>query len=360
MIKRHVQMSFSSVSVNRRIRKNSFLAQMSLLLDWESIDNEIIKFYKKGKSVDGRPSYSGLLLFKMLLLEYWYGLSDVQTEEMVNENLSAMTFCGLDLEQDVPDHSTLSRFRSELSAQNGFESLLTQVNRQLDERNLLVKKGAAMVDASITDSPRKPKGKTTYEIAQDRKEDQRSPEDQQAEEQQMQAIKKESPGVDTQARWVSKGGKHRFGYKKHIGVDANGMIHAVCTTTANDHDSNGLKDIVGKIPEDKRTKGIFADKGYWKPTNDELLKKMGIKNRIQRKAVRNKPLTSTEIKFNKLISKQRWVVERTFGSIQRWFGETQARYLGLTKTHTQHLLQAICHNLYRAPGLVAANLANTK
>ena len=73
------------------------------------------------------------------------------------------------------------------------------------------------------------------------------------------------------------------------------------------------------------------------------------------KAYRNRPLTPWQVRFNKLISKTRWVVERTFGSIKKWFGGGIARYMGLKKTHTQHVLQAIAYSLKRAPVIIVSN-----
>ncbi len=354
MIKRNPNMSFSELYVAKRLRKNSFLYQINLVIDWKPIEKELNNIYKKGVSVDGRPSYSGLLLFKMLLLETWYGLSDVKVEEMVSENLSAMNFCGLQLEDNVPDHSTLSRFRTDLTYKKAFERILQKINKQLEDKGIKVKSGAAMVDASITDTPLKPHGKTEYEIAEDRKEDERSEQEKEKEESSMKLIKKQQPGVDTEARWVKKGGKLRYGYKKHISVDEDGLVSAVHTTTANEHDSKGLEELINKTPLAQMSSGVFADKGYKTSNNDKVLKNKKIKNRIQHKAYRNKPLTQIEKLFNRLIGKQRYKVERTFGGIVRWFGKTQARYRGMQKTHTQHILQAIAYNLYRTPGLIVS------
>ena len=83
------------------------------------------------ESVDGRPSYPGLLLFKMQLLQIWYNLSDPGVEDMVNDSLSAMRFCGLHIEDDVPDHSTLSRFRKELVEKKAYDRLLKKINQPL-------------------------------------------------------------------------------------------------------------------------------------------------------------------------------------------------------------------------------------
>lgn len=211
-----------------------------------------------------------------------------------------------------------------------------------------------MVDASITEVPQRPKGKTTYEIAEDRKEDQRDEQEKQKEENQYKLIRKEQPGVDSEARWLKKAGKLHYGYKKHIAVDEDGLVLTVHTTTANEHDSKGLKKIVEKIPKEKMKKGIYADKGFKVPENDQLLEQERIKNRLQHKAYRNRPLTYWQTIFNKLISRQRYKVERTLGGMVRWFGAGRARYVGLQKTHTQHVLEAIAYNLYRTPGLIVS------
>ena len=73
------------------------------------------------------------------------------------------------------------------------------------------------------------------------------------------------------------------------------------------------------------------------------------------KASKSKPLSNWELKFNKGISKLRYKIERTFGGMKRWFGAGTCRYVGLAKTHTQHLLEAMAYNLYRSPGLIMSN-----
>jgi IS5 family transposase len=137
----------------------------------------------------------------MLLIEIWYGLSDERVEAMVNDSLSAMRFCGLCIEDDVPDHSVLSRFRSELTRKKSFDRLLKKVNRQLLQHGVILKHGAGIIDASITESPFCPKGTPTYEVVEDRKEDERSEEETQKETQTINEIKREKPGVDTEARY---------------------------------------------------------------------------------------------------------------------------------------------------------------
>ena len=105
----------------------------------------------------------------------------------------------------------------------------------------------------------------------------------------------------------------------------------------------------------KKGARIKADKGYASAANRQALNERGLKDNIMHKAVKNKPLTAWQIKFNQIISKTRYKVERTAGSMKRWFGAATARYIGLAKTHTQHLMEAIAYNLYRAPGIAVKN-----
>lgn len=350
------QMSFVSGYVEKRTRRHKFFNEINSIINWSPIEKEINKVYKRGMSVDGRPSYPGILLFKMQLLQTWYNLSDVGVEDMVNDSFSAMRFCGLDIEDDVPDHSTLSRFRKELAEKKAYDRLLRKLNNQLKEKGIMLNNGSAQIDASITESPYSPKGKTEYEVAVDRKEDGRKEDDIEKEEKSQKLLKKQKPGVDSEARWLKKGKDLYYGYKKHIADDQDGMVEAVHTTTANEHDSKGLKPLLEKVPKAKK-EAAFTDKGYKVPDNDGYLQESKIKNRIQRKAYKNRPLTKWEIFFNKLIGRQRYVVERTFGGMKRWFGAGVARYKGLAKTHAQHVMEAIAYNLKRSPGLVWAKCA---
>lgn len=346
-------MSFSAPYMERKTRSALFYSQMNLIINWKSVETIINRYYTKAHNLRGEKPYSGLVLFKMLLIGIWNGLSDERCEDFINESVSAMRFCGLALEDPVPDHSTLSRFRSEMTKSGAFDKLLKAVNKELSKQKLIVNTGVK-VDASVTESPHCPKGKKTFVIAEDRKEDEVSEED--VKKQEISIQEEVSQGVDKEARWLKKGGKLIYGFKKHEAVDENGMVVGVHTTTANEHDSKGLKPLLKKVSKKQKKRGVWADKGYKVPDNDAYLKEEKIKNRIQHKAYRNRPLTYWEKVFNKMIGKTRYVVERTFGSMNRWFGAGRTRYKGLEKTHTLHVLEAICYNLKRAPGLVCANI----
>lgn len=349
-------MSFADFYVQKRISKNKFFSNINTIIDWKPIEKELHKICKRGLNERGTKAYNPLILFKMQLISVWYGLSDVKTEEMVNDSLSMMDFCGLKIEDGVPDHSTLSRFRTELTQKKAYDRLLKKINQQLTKRKLIVK-GGVKVDASLTESPFSPKGKPIYEIAEDRKEEERPEGETEKEIQEMKLKKQEQPGSDSEARWLKKGKKTIFGYKKHMAVDENGMVLGVHSTTANEHDSRGLEATLEKIPKGN-CKSVYADKGYQVPNNREVIRKRRLKSRIMYKAYRNRPLNKRQEQFNRLVSKTRWVVERTFGSLKRWFGSGVTRLKGLEKTHGLHVLEAIAHNLKRSPGLVCQMAKN--
>lgn len=325
--------------------KQTFFTQINSLLDWTPIIKKLDKYYTKGKSATGKPSYSGLLLFKMSLLQTWYGLSDYEVEDRVNDSISFSYFCGLHIDQVSPDHSTLSRFRSIMTKSKAYEPLFKEINRQLEAHQIIVKTGV-IVDASVIDTPLKPKGKTNYKVTQDRED-----------EQEVEVTKEFAASVDKDAAWLKKGGKYRFGYKKHHVTDNEGLVLGVLTTKASVNEIANLDEVLDTVdlPKDIPLK---ADKGYQSKKNQELLKNRNLKNHILKKAYKNKPLTHWEKKFNKLIGKTRFKVERTFGGIKRWFSGGTARYRGIEKMHTQNLMEAMCYNLYRSPGIVASNCKN--
>lgn len=222
----------------------------------------------------------------------------------------------------------------------------------METHKVIIKTGA-IVDASITPTPLKPKGKTTYQVATDRAEEPRQQEGIENEEQSQQLLKVTKSGVDVEGRWIKKGGKLHYGYKKHAVTDTEGLLLHVVTTAANVNEIANLKEVLEKL-ELPRHIPFYADKGYASQANRELMKEKKLKDRIQKKAVRGRALTEREQFFNRLVGKVRYKVERTFGSINCWFNSRQARYKGLAKMHTQHLMEAMAYNLYRTPGIIAS------
>ena len=206
----------------------------------------------------------------------------------------------------------------------------------------------AIVDASVTPTLRKPRGKKEYEtVVEDRKEIETK------ESKKTKLIEKVKPNVDTEAAWIIKAGKLHYGYKQHTVTNQEGFVLGIHTTAANESDVKNLKTALDKVVLKSRTP-VFADKGYVSAENNATLIDKKLKNRILSKALKNKPLNELEKQINKKISQTRYKIERTFGSIKRWFKAGIARYVGKAKMHSQHLIQAICYNLYRMPIIQAA------
>jgi IS5 family transposase len=292
----------------------------------------------------------------MSLLQTWYGLSDYEVEERLNDSISFGRFCGLPIDMTAPDHSTLSRFRSILTEKKAYDKILNALNKQLEKHKIIVKTGV-ILDASIIDSPLKPKDKVTYEIPCDRSDEEVSDKNKLLEQQAKAMQKIYQPSVDTEASWIKKAGKVRYGFKKHAITDNEGLILGILTTTASLNEISNLEEVLATVdlPEGISLK---ADKGYQSKKNNEIVAARKLKNHILKKARKNKPLTKWELKFNKLVGKTRYKVERTFGGIKRWFSGGVARYKGMAKMHSQNVIEAMAYNLYRSPGIIMSKGLN--
>lgn len=260
----------------------------------------------------GRKSYPALLMFKCLLLQNWYNLSDYELEKTIDDRLSFRRFVGLDYTESIPDHSSFSRFRDELLKHKLEARLFDELSKQIEKMGLVIKKGT-LVDASIVQAD-------------------------------VQLPKPKSDGkggtskTDRDASWTKKHGKSYFGYKIHVGVDQeSGIIRKQAFTSAHVHDTKLFSLL---ISEDEAF--VFADKGYAPSKNNLLLKRRGIKNGILFKRERRCPVYQ---RFNHHVSKIRSRVETVFGALKRNYGYRRVRYRSLVKNSLQFSLLCICYNL---------------
>ena len=199
------------------------------------------------------------MIFKILLLQTWYGLSDYEVEERINDSLLFSEFLLLDMGLPAPDHSTICRFRAELTRLGTMDKLLRELNKQFKKHGISRIDQGAIVDASIVDSPHAPDGSILIEVADDR-EDLRTEEEQAQEQAYQYELKSRKPGVDTEARWVRKCRHYRYGYKKHVLTDGQGLVESIITTPANCADTVVLPELIEKA---ELTQGVsvLADKG---------------------------------------------------------------------------------------------------
>lgn len=350
--------TFADMYTDNLVSAHHFLLRLNKLLNWQDLEILLKKAYSVGSSSNGRPAFGAVLLFKCLLLQYFYALSDEQLQEQIQDRLSFRKFLGLGLEDAVPDATRFCRFRKALTDADIWDMLLLQVNKQLQKHGVLVKTGV-LVDASLTEASRQPKGKTVYNL-EDKTDTAITPSEQTENTTDLGVELVKCTGTaDVDARWMVKRGKFCYGYKQHVATNQDGLVLGVQTTPANKHDSPCFIPLLDSL-EIEKDMLVMADKGYKSKKNDAYLKQKSYKNGILHKAGKGKPLTAEQIAFNKKISAVRFAIERTFGGIKAWFKGVRARYLGLAKMHAQHVLQAICYNLYRVPNLLPAIPKQTK
>jgi IS5 family transposase len=328
---------FADYILETRGAPNTFLDKINSIIDWKNIEKVLKKKYTKKASADGRPAYPPLPMFKLLLLQRWYGLSDPGTEEALKDRISFIRFTGFSLQSPLPDHSTICRFRNTLLTESIYETLFSGVNRQLEERHLLVRGvNAAIVDATIVESSQRPR-KVIEVMPEDRKEEDTG-------------TSKVTYSKDTDATWIRKGKRPYYGYKAHISVDAkDGYVTGGHVTPANIADTTELEKLVDHLPEGTI---VLADKGYASEKNRNILKERKLEDGIMDKAARNRPLTPIEIITNKLISTLRYKVERSIGTLKRGYHFCRMRYIGLIKANMEFLLTAMAFNLKKAAAMI--------
>jgi IS5 family transposase len=296
---------------NRRLEK---IAQV---FDWSAIERLVSGVYSARR---GRPSWPPLMMFKALLLQQWYGLSDPALEEALGDRLSFRRFVGLGLDEGSPDHSVISRFRKALREAELDQELFEEVERQLDARGLLVKSGTLM-DATLVEAAVKKPGSPAGS---------------------------KSP-TDPEADWTRKGGKSYFGYKAHVGVDEGGLIRRAELTSAKTSDSETADALVCG---DERA--VYADKAYELKERRQRLKAAGIKDRIMHRSHKHQAqLPHWQAVRNQLISPIRSAVERVFGTFKRSYGYRRVRYRGLRANLLQLRLLCIAFNMRKAQVLIA-------
>ena len=264
------------------------------------------------------------MMFKILILQAWYNLSDEALEKQIARDLMFRRFIDLSLSESVPDHSSIWRFRQLLNTENLLEPLLEQINTHLEQNSVIVSVGSInIIDATVIEAKqsRKRKGKDGNNTQ------------------------------DPEAKYnvkIAADGKRKttYGFKMHANTDEDGFVKNMTYTPGNVHDSQELDELldINKSKDKLKVGGqVYADSAYANKLND---KKLGNQNnKILHRAYRNKPLTKQQKQENKQRSSIRYIVERTFGLLKQHHGLGKARYLGLQRNKTRAQLIAMSHNL---------------
>lgn len=297
------------------------------LIDWSRLEQRLPGIHSK---VRGEKAWPPLVMFKSLLLQSWYKLSDPALEKQLARDLLFRRFTGLDISESVPDHSTFRRFRQKLDTLCLMDGLLGEINTQLGEQGLYIKSGeVSIVDASVIEAkqcrPNKDKqGDSTQ---------------------------------DSEAGWNVKAAsdgkrKNTYGYKAHINVDEDGFIKSTDYTAGNVHDCNCF---TGLLSGDKFS--AYAGSAYRSQAHDQWLAERPVDNRIIKRAYRNTPLDEKAKQFNRLHSGVRCTVERVFVVLKQHYGMVKACYLGLDRNRTRFEMMCVVHNLKRGLSIQQASCA---
>lgn len=315
-IKRTGQLGFADAVVGKS--GNSTLNRLAELVRWYRFEKLLSKLRDNGP---GRAAWPPLVLFKALLLGALNGLSERELEEALSDRLSFRRFVGLGLEEGVPDHSVLNRFRNELVELGLFDKLFDELDKQLEAAGVILKRGT-MLDATVIETVSRPSSGDRLSL-------------------------------DPDAGFAKRTGKpgSTFGYKAHVGVDEGpgGFIRSVLTTPANVNDTTPA-DLLVRGDE----KVVWADAAYHTHERQAALTARGIKPRLARRANRHHPELSPRLKhYNRLIARRRAAVETTFATLKNRMKFTRIRYVGLLKASAQVTLSAIAFNLRRWAAITA-------
>jgi IS5 family transposase len=335
---------FADQAAISRKRREKTADKIDKIIDWKPIEEFLAKNLDRRHNAAGNPAYPALGMFKALLLQSWYDLSDRELSDNLEDRISFSHFCGFSLDHEVPDYSTICRFRNHLHQKGLAEPLLDMINAQIQAGGLEIKTGA-IVDASIIESARRPRKK--QEVAP------KDEDDDKAGGTGGFDVKTCYSG-DVEAKWTKKGKQFYYGYKAHIAVDAqHGFVLAGHATPANQPDCKEMMKVVKNCGLEKGSP-VFADKGYCGKQYSKALEKKGYFDGIMYKAARNHPLTEPQRMVNRAISRFRGRVERAFGSLKKHHRMARAKYLGCAKVGLQLMLDAIAFNLKKAARMAAA------
>ena len=332
---------------NRLASRKHFLKDIEILIDWKRINKLLSKVEIRRTSVAGRDAFSAEVMFRIMLIQSWYKLSDYQMEEQLFYNNMFLWFCHLSLENPVPDHSTICRWRARFSDKGINQKLLQEINHQLSRHNIKITEGV-IVDATIVESHARPRKQEIIETEPVGDDDIPGRTTFQATELTSEESK------DHDARWLKKGKKSFYGYKGHAAVDnVHGLVQAIEVTPANIYDGHVLMPLVDSLdlPEDTV---VMADKGYCSRENEDALQERNLVSGIMRKKRKNQEMESETKAFNRAISTQRYRVEQSFGSLKKHFGWSRSIYLGLQKTADYLFMGAIAFNLKRSLKILRA------
>ena len=136
----------ATIDLESFVATDHFLRRVDRILDLSFVRELTAKRYVSGK---GRPSIDPEVFFRMQLLAYFFGMmSERQLCKDIHDNLAYRWFCRLAIQDDVPDHSSLTRIRDRLG-KDIVEAVFRQIVKQCQEKGLVKQECRVMTDATL-------------------------------------------------------------------------------------------------------------------------------------------------------------------------------------------------------------------
>lgn len=307
------------------------LQRLQQVVDFEAFRKEVEKaVYRPAKGPGGAPRWDVVTMFKLLVLQRLYNLSDDQAEFQVSDRISFRRFLGLNLCDAVPDSRTLWLFRESLTQAGTLPRLFEAYRDQLLQAGLITREGS-LVDATFVTVPK-----------------QRNTREENAEIKAGKVPEAWSPEQrwhkDCEARWTRKGPDTFFGYKNHVKVDRESkLIVTFKVTAASTNDGALLPDLV-----DATDKVVHADCAYNRDLVRDYLRGLGIRACLQAKGTRHVQLTEAQRRTNRWHARTRVRVEHVFALIKNVMKADHLRYIGQKRIEAAVALTNLLHNVLRA------------
>ena len=300
-------------------RTGALLDRLDKAVAWNTLVKPILALPEyRGGEKGGRPAWPALTMLKCLLLAKWFGLSDPQLEECLQDRLSFRRFVGLSLTDSTPDETTFVRFRARLRERGLDRTLFDDTVQNLERLGLLVKDGT-LVDATILEQAR---GQNREDGTSTR---------------------------DTEASFTKKNGETYHGYKGSIAADRSGIVTDYRFSDAAPHDSNFIDELTKN-----EKKMVVADSAYRSVEREAALEGRGVACAIMFKRKKGqKELPPFLKKLNRMIAGVRAAVEHTFAWIKN-MGHRRVRYRGLRRNEFDFGLMLVAYNWKRSLSLSEA------
>jgi len=327
---------FDNQEASERLSKmGNPLEKINAVIDFEffrtSLESKLLNNAKKNNA--GAKPFDVVMMFKILILQRYFGLGDSQVEFQIIDRISFKNFLGLETGDKVPDEKTVWLFRENLTNSGLIPLLFNQFIEFLEDKNLILNEGK-MVDASFTIAPRQRNTKDENAKIKKGEGDDLWNDNQN---------KKKHKDID--ARWTKKNGENFYGYKNHAKVDTKSkIINTYLVTDASVHDSQALESLL-----DEKDKGqdFYADSAYTGQKQEEIIENFNLVNKVHEKGYRGNPLTEEQKANNKEKSKTRARVEHVFGFMEQSMNGLTLKSIGIKRATGIIGLINLTYNLFR-------------